>query len=102
MPASRSVLMTSLTATGSPPRHTTSMRSFRWRSSSGRPRSSLATRSTPQTEQLVWVTAYSASHSGQYFTLVALDRERDGVAAAEAQGGNAALEVAALQFVKQR
>src|ERR1700730_7881581 len=102
MPRSRRVSMTSLTANGSPPRHTTWMRSFLWRSSSGRPRSSSGTRSTPQTVQRPRPTAYSASHSGEYFMSVAFDGEGHSVAAAETEGGDAAPQVAACELVEQR
>src|SRR6202790_917493 len=97
--------MTSLTASGSPPRQMTTIFSLRCRSSSGRPRSSSGTRSTPQTVHCAWLAAYSASHKGQYFISIfhlwALDGHSDGVASAQAQGGNAALQVSALQFVQQ-
>src|SRR5947208_7277717 len=100
MPASRKALMTSLTANVSPPRHTTWILSLRWRSSSGWPRISLGTRSTPQTLQLAWASLYSASHNGQYFiailthratALIAFDAEGHGVSATEAESGDAAL-----------
>src|SRR6185295_12214663 len=111
MPASRNALMTSLTAKGSPPRQTTWIFSLRWRSSRGWPRMPAGTRSTPQTLQLAWASLYSASHNGQYFiamfarratALVALDAEGHGVAATKAECGDAALQVAALEFIEQR
>jgi hypothetical protein len=61
--------------------------------------SSESTRDAVQFAQMSWPARYSAPRSGQYFILVALDAEGHGVAAAEAERGDAAFEVAALQFI---
>src|ERR1700756_3147115 len=46
---------------------------------------------------------YSARHCGQIIvSSAAFDGQGHGVAAAEAESGDAALEIAALQFVEQR
>src|SRR5260370_130309 len=67
------------------------------------PASYCGTRGTSQSAQTVKPGRYSARHCGQIIVRsVAFDSQSYGVAAAEAEGGDSALEVAALQFVEQR
>src|ERR1700756_3937971 len=60
------------------------------------------TRGTSQSAQTVKPGRYSARHCGQIIVCsAAFDGQSHSVAAAEAEGRDAALEVAALQFIKQ-